>query len=199
MLWTRSNTLALATHKCTTCRGSGLTLGRRNTLRACDCVLRGIFRVCYNRFRHCVTREKYLSKVTLEIHSGPNRRGTWGRKQEEYIADFLAVAQRTLNSEEYRAFKYRFLLGADWKLCCRKMQIDRGTFHHMIYRIQTVLGETFAELEPYALYPLDEYFGSPHRIEPVKAFPARDQRVVPIRPPVRVEQTVPVLDEQKAA
>ena len=195
MLWNRSNTLALATHKCTICRGSGLTLGRRGTLNACDCVLRGIFKVCYNRFRYCVEREKYMSKVTLEIHSGPNRRGTWGRKQEEYIADFLSVARRALTEEEHRVFRYRFLLGADWKLCCRKLNIERGPFHHIIYRIQTKLGETFANLQPYALYPLDEYFGGPHRIDPVKPCPLPEKKVVPIRPPVTFEP----MDERKVA
>ncbi|HWB86135.1 MAG TPA: hypothetical protein VG675_18470 [Bryobacteraceae bacterium] len=29
----------------------------------------------------------------------------------------------------------------------------------MVYRIQQKLGRTFVQLEPYALYPLDEYFG----------------------------------------
>ncbi len=184
MLWNRSNTLALATHKCTTCRGSGLTLGRRGTLNACDCVLRGIFKVCYNRFRYCVEREKYMSRVTLEIHSGPNRRGTWGLKQEEFIADFLAVAKRTLTEEEHRVFRFRFLLGADWKLCCRQLKMERGPFHHMVYRIQNKLGEVFANLEPYALYPLDEYFAGPHRIDLVKPCPIPEPKVVPIRPPL---------------
>lgn len=198
MLWNRSNTLALATHKCTTCRGSGLTLGRRGTLNACDCVLRGIFKVCFHRFRHCVEKEKYLSKVTLEIHSGPNRRGTWGRKQEEFIADFLAVSQRALTEDEYRVFKYRFLLGADWKLCCRKLKLERGPFHHLIYRIQTKLGETYANLEPYALYPLDEYFGGAHKINRVAACPVPEPRVIPIRPPVS-STPVALVDHRKVA
>lgn len=199
MLWTRSNTLALAAQRCTVCRGSGLTLGRRGTLKACDCVLRGIFKVCHNRFRKCVNREKYLSKVTLEIHAGPDRRGTWGMKQEEYIADFLTIAGRTLTVDEYRIFKYRFLLGADWKLACRKLEMDRGTFHHAVYRIQTRLGEVFSELEPYALYPLDEYFGAGHRSETAKALPGHDRKVVPIRPPVRKPASAPVAPELKAA
>jgi len=33
----------------------------------------------------------------------------------------------------------------------------------------------------------------------VKAFPARDERVIPIRPPVRVQEMAIVEDEQKAA
>jgi hypothetical protein len=200
MQWTRSLTLALATHKCTVCRGSGLTLGRGGALNACDCVLRGIFKVCYNRFRSAVEKEKYLSKVTLEIHSGPDRRGTWGRKNEEYIADFLSVSRNTLSAEEYRIFSYRFLLGADWKLCCRKLNMDRGTFHHLVYNIQQKLGLVYAELQPYALYPVHEYFnGSPGR-QIVKAFPAHNPKVVPLRPPVKKPQiSEPTFRDLKAA
>jgi hypothetical protein len=142
-------------------------------------------------------KEKYLSRVTLEIHSGPNRRGTWGRKQEEFVADFLAVAKRTLTEEEFRVFRFRYLLAADWKLCCAKLKIERGPFHHMIYRIQTKLGETFASLEPYASYPLDEYFGGTHRSNPVTPFPVPEARVIPIRPPV--SKPVWVDDQRKAA
>src|SRR5262249_32666605 len=51
--------------------------------------------------------------------------------------------------------------GADWKVCCRRLQVERGIFFHNVYRIQQILGRTFAELKPYALYPLDEYFCLP--------------------------------------
>lgn len=45
-------------------------------------------------------------------------------------------------------------------MCCRKLNLDRGTFFHDVYRIQQKLGRTFRELEPYALFPVDEYFSS---------------------------------------
>lgn len=79
-------------------------------------------------------------------------------KNEEYLADFCLVSRRTLSELEYRIFKYHFLLGADWKLCCQKLKIDRGEFFHHVYRIEQKLGRAFRELEPYALFPLDEYF-----------------------------------------
>ena len=59
---------------------------------------------------------------------------------------------------EHRVFKFHFLLGADWKLCCRRLNMDRGNFFHMVYRIEQRLGRVFRELEPYGLFPLDEYF-----------------------------------------
>jgi hypothetical protein len=38
------------------------------------------------------------------------------------------------------------------------MRLDRGDFFHIVYRVQERLGKVFRELEPYALFPLDEYF-----------------------------------------
>ena len=41
---------------------------------------------------------------------------------------------------EDKIFRYHFLLGADWKLCARKLGIDRGNFFHAVYRIEQKLG-----------------------------------------------------------
>lgn len=88
----------------------------------------------------------------------------WGLKNEEFIADFCLVSRRTLDESAYKIFKFHFLLGADWKLCCRKLNMDRGTFFHEVYRIQQKLGRTFRELQPHALFPVDEYFNGGGRI-----------------------------------
>ena len=164
MEWTRSETLVLAMHNCAQCRGSGLRLGAKGALAPCNCVLRSIFRICYDRFLRCADQEKYVSRVSLEAHQGRSRPSTWGRKDEEYIADFCLVSRRVLKEIEYDIFRYHFLLGADWKLCTRKLRIDRGTFFHSVYRIEQKLGRVFRELQPYPLFPLDEYFHGPSRI-----------------------------------
>jgi len=169
MQWTRSETLALAMHNCTQCHGSGLRIGKTGTFSPCNCVLRSIFRICYDRFVNNMQKEKYVSRVSLEAHQGRSRPSTWGRKEEEYIADFCLVSRRSLSDEEYRLFRYHFLLGADWKLCARKLGIDRGNFFHAIYRIEQKLGRVFRELKPYPLFPLDEYFHGPSRIGPQSA------------------------------
>lgn len=90
------------------------------------------------------------------------------------MADFCLVSKRTLDERQYKIFTNHFLLGADWKLCCRKLGMDRGAFFHEVYRIEQKLGRTFRELEPFALFPLDEYFNSTCRREsaPVTQFPA---------------------------
>lgn len=184
MEWTRTETLALATHSCVQCNGLGLRTGIADEpAQPCNCVLRNVFRACYARFRECSSKEKFISRVSLEAVQGCDRKGTWSRKDEEYIADFCVVSRRSLSEPEYLLFKYHFILGAEWNLCCRKLQIDRGTFFHTVYRIQQKLGRVFRELEPYSLYPVSEYFHGESKTFTAHRVDA--QKVVPIRPPVR--------------
>jgi len=174
--------LALAAPGCTTCLGLGLRMGRHEPAHPCNCVLRAIFRACYDHFRDCVSREKYISRVTLDPVPGKDRRGSWGRKAEEFSADFCLVSKRALTAHEYGIFRYHFLLGADWKLCCRKLKMDRGNFFHAVYRIEQKLGRIFRELEPYSLYPIHDYLYGPAKgVQSCLA----EVNVVPIRPPVR--------------
>jgi hypothetical protein len=120
-----------------------------------------------------------MSRVSLQFTSGRDRRMSYGRKDEEYCADFYLVSKRYLDEAEFRIFRFHFLLGADWKLCCRKLGIDRGNFFHAVYRIEQKLGRVFRELKPYGLFPLDEYFhGTMGAMERPK--------VEPIRPPLRI-------------
>jgi hypothetical protein len=107
-----------------------------------------------------VEKEKHMSHVRLEIIGGQERRQVWGRKDEEYIADFTLVAKRYLDEFEYKLFRFHFVLGADWRLCCRQLEMEKGVFFHAVYRIQQKLGRAFRELSPYPLFPLDEYFGA---------------------------------------
>ncbi|HWB99941.1 MAG TPA: hypothetical protein VG672_24705 [Bryobacteraceae bacterium] len=184
MDWDRSETIALARPSCTHCHGYGLRSGHRGKERPCNCVFRTIFRACYERFRECAAREAYIGRVNLDFCRGKDRCRTFGRKNEEYIADFCLVSKRHLDELEYKIFRFHFLLGADWKLCCRQMHIDRGTFFHAVYRIEQRLGRAFRELQPYSLFPLDEYFGGRIRKEPVRAFTAVSEIRRPLLPPL---------------
>jgi hypothetical protein len=100
-----------------------------------------------------------MSHVRLELIGGQERRSVWSRKDEEYVADFCLVSRRFLDEFEYKLFRFHFLLGADWRLCCRQLKMEKGVFFHAVYRIQQKLGRAFRELKPYPLFPLDEYFG----------------------------------------
>jgi len=160
MEWSRSDTIGLSLHSCTKCNGLGTTLDRAGNTQACRCALRAIFRICYNRFRQCVEQDPHASRMSCEPSlPGSKRPTTWGRKDEEYIADFEMVSRRSLSEEEYRIFRYHFYLGADWRLCCKKLNVDRGSFFHALYRIEEKLGRVYREMQPYALYPLEDYFG----------------------------------------
>ena len=59
---------------------------------------------------------------------------------------------------------FHFLLGGDWRICCRRLNLDRGNFYHAVYRVEQKLGYVFRSVEPYALFPLDEYFGGATRL-----------------------------------
>ena len=133
-----------------------------------------------------------MSRVTLENCSGPGGRRVWSRKDEDFIADFCLVSRRELNDFEHRIFRFHFLLGADWRLCCRRLQMDRGNFFHAVYRIQQKLGRIFRELEPFALFPLDVYFGGTI----TKALPVRSNLLTMpqprkrsgLQPPLRIDR-----------
>jgi hypothetical protein len=133
-----------------------------------------------------------MSRVCLEFGHRVEGRMTYGRKNEEYLADFYLISRRSLNKTEYDVFRYHFLLGADWKLCCWRLKMDRGTFFHTIYRIEQRLGRIFRELEPYGLYPLDEYFhGVIRKALPGQRETGAEPPVVPISLPARRDAASP--------
>jgi hypothetical protein len=140
-------------------------------------VLRQVFRVCYARFCLCLDKEKHLSQVTLTRIPGSTRGISFGRKDEEFVADFLALSRRHLDTEEMPVFKAHMLLGADWKLCCRQLNLDRGGFFHLVYRIMHKLGKAFCETKPYGLYPIEDYYEAYTDVElPAMTAQARELR-----------------------
>jgi hypothetical protein len=159
----RSEVAVMSKEKCAYCTGSGIRVNGEGNEEACNCVLRGIFRACFRRFRECAAKDTKYSRISLERGSTLSRSGGWGRKEEEFVADFCLIAKRALDEEEYKIFRFHFLLGADYRLCCRKLQMDRGVFFHTIYKIQRKLGVAFRDTTPYPLFPLCDYFGGPQR------------------------------------
>jgi len=165
MQWNRSNSIGLSRVACVRCEGAGVRTVWKIKEAPCNCVFRAVFRACFNRYRECVEVGKYSSAVSLEFSQGKDGGRTYGRKIEEYMADICLVARRTLDEDEHRAFRFYFLLGADSKLCCKRLKVDRGNFFHMVYRVEEKLGRAYAEVRPYALYPVADYFaGTVRRI-----------------------------------
>jgi hypothetical protein len=184
MNWDRSVTIALAKESCVHCGGHGQSSIRWGRPRPCNCVLRAIFRACYARFRYCVSKEKFMTKVTLVPCHGKEQKMTYARLDEDYIADFSKVTRRTLDNFDYDIFRYHFLLGANWRLCCRRLKIDRGAYFHALYRLQHKLGRVFRELQPYGLYPISEYFAGKTERSNLAIMPAPSKRK-PVQPPLR--------------
>ena len=185
MEWKQSDLVALAMESCVVCQGYGVRKSHNGSLTTCKCVYRRIFRICYERFKTSSQRKEYIGRPTLEHTSSPQTPMNWARKHEEYVADFMLVSKRTLAPEEYRVFNYHFLLGADWKLCCRKLKMEKGAFFHMLYRIMVKLGTTFVDLEPYGIYPVHEYFHGTRSgvtAQPIRARAERSlSKLVPVR------------------
>jgi hypothetical protein len=184
MLLNQSNAIGLAKASCLLCQGLGVRIIRKDTEVPCNCIFRAIFRACLNRFRQCAISADHIGSVSLEFCRGAEGRRIYSRKREEFVADFCLVSRRSLDEIEYTLFKYHFLLGADWKLCCRRLKMDRGSFFHMVYRIEQKLGRIFCELKPYALYPLNEYFGGVIFKEPVTRSIDSLSKSKPFRPPI---------------
>ena len=180
MQWTVSELHMLARHSCSNCHGSGVHRLKESEPLPCGCALRGVFRACYRRFRDCVSRSKYRAVSFERTPQGKTHRGMWSRKEEEYTADFELVSRRHLDEFHHRIFRYYFLLGADWSLCCRRLTMSRGNFYHALYRIEQHLGRVFYELEPYPLYPPRNYFavrlGKSVKPSPI---PVKPDRVMP--------------------
>jgi predicted DNA-binding protein (UPF0251 family) len=121
-----------------------------------------------------------------EFSGAPRGGRFYGRKYEEFIADFEAVSRRALDGAEFDLLKLHFFEGLDWKVCCARLGVNKGNFFHTVYAVEERLGRAFRETEPYALFPLDEYFsniGMRRKAKPVAVLPMPAVRA--IRPVLR--------------
>lgn len=159
----------LANADCGACKGTGIK--RAHT---CPCVYRAVCRMVIDKFRE------------LTIAPGKGQRG---RVNAEYRADVYLIARRTLGKPvDWAIFRFHFLLGADWKLCARRLRIDKGTFFHRVYRIGALLGQAYLEMEPYPLFPSEAYFKRSSLAVDIAPFPPRIEHQTngqPLRPPMR--------------
>lgn len=181
----RSKYAHLALPSCQWCAGAGVQGDF-----PCKCVHRAMFRACYGKFRDC-QGDGYLGKPLLldGCAHGHGSRIPPRRPRLEFIADFCLTAERVLTDPlEYQLFRFHYLLGADWKLCCPRLGLDRGNFFHMAYRVEAKLGKVFAELQPYPLYPTDDYFARRNpgvRVQPLVPPAERYANGRPVIPPLR--------------
>jgi len=164
MIWDRSETIALAKMNCNDCRSLGLCKNSTGAHIPCTCVLRAIFKICHRRFKSASMQGKRVSTVKLERSgSGQSSHMYFSRKNEEYIADFQLTARRVLTPEQYKLFRFHYLLGAEVKLVAAQVRMTHDNLLHHYSRMEITLGRAFRETEPFPLFPLDEYFSDTQR------------------------------------
>jgi hypothetical protein len=174
MEWTRTETIAMAAASCVFCRGLGLRQTEKHGIsRPCSCVFRAIFRVCLDRYKRCESNAERIKPVTHEYFGATQGLRSYGRRNEEYIADFEAISRRTLDADEMEVLRIYFFQNKDWKACAGKLNTTRGLIFHMVYSIEEKLGRAFRETEPYGLFPVDEYFSGAiyRRVSPTELTP----------------------------
>jgi hypothetical protein len=158
--WSRGKCIALADPHCVFCRGLGIRNHKCENEKPCGCTLRKIFKLCFARFRSILYNEAQPGRLSLSTTSfrSTGRSLNYGFPKQEFCADFYLITKRSLTREEFLVFDWHYLHGHDWKLCTEKIGIEKGSFFHLVYVLQEKLGRIYAELRPFALYPIDEYF-----------------------------------------
>jgi len=168
---------ALAAQNCAACFGLGLIAGNKLRSRVCSCVYRAVFRIVHADLRRVAMNAHlvYLAGFYTPDFVASARAESMRGAESEFLADFELMAYRALNrnqtreqtggkhSELWNVFRFHYLLGADWSLCCQRLGLTRGDFFHANRRIQELCGQAFFETKPRALYPTDEYF-SPSKL-----------------------------------
>lgn len=183
----RGVALSLSLAGCRLCMGIGMIRNRLGE-KPCQCVLRGVFRVCWKEYARFQCSPPMPMAKLERLQNGYASAVCYSRPREEYCADFILAARRTLDAKHFLLFEMFWLSNADWKMCARKLGVDKGQVFHAVYRVEAVLGRAFAEMQPYGLYPVDEYLHGA-AAPGLPAIPARVER----RPGSLRFPTVPLL------
>jgi hypothetical protein len=144
--------LALAMGNCAFCHGHGqVEVHRKRTyapgsaipiesfrLRMCGCVYRRVFRICWRRYQQL--RERYGDLARRpRVRNGPGGL-SFELRTVDFLADFDLLVADHMADREREIFALHFSGGADWKECCRRLGMDRGSFFHDLYRIERRIG-----------------------------------------------------------
>jgi hypothetical protein len=178
----RSDLMAMAKAECHYCAGAGMY-----QQATCACVCRAVFRQCYAKFKVLAAGGHLGKPISIDGASIPKGGRIGGWAATEYMADFCLIARRVLEPLEHQIFRFHFLLGADFRLCCRRLSMARGNFYHAVYRNESKLGRAFMETKPYGLWPLDAYFSSARQalVRPCPVAPMPHPNGIPLSPPLR--------------
>jgi hypothetical protein len=84
----------------------------------------------------------------------------YGRRGEEFRADMLLLARRSLREQDLWLFEGHYLAGWPWRPCSQALGLSRQAFFREIYILAERMGRLMAELQPYPLWPIHEYFAA---------------------------------------
>lgn len=138
--------------------------------KPCGCVFRNIFRICLRAYialestgGQCANSSGMWRRMSLiGCAAAVSRQGSYYLKASDYQCDFHMVSMRHLeNDQERKLFTLYFLERRGLQDCLRALDMDDGAFYHAVYRLEMRLGRAYREVQPYPLFPLDEYFGHP--------------------------------------
>lgn len=195
MDWNRSKTIGLASLRCPQCDGLGLVAGLKGTVNPCPCVLRKVFRICWNRFKFGRLEQMERGAPILNI-SGLGRRahrqpGGFSFSLECYLADIAIVSRRALSADDFVFFEKAYLSGVDWKRAHEAVKMTRPQFMYVCKRLEPQLGKAFLDCEPFSLLP-DQYFTrpAPGTRTPAFAAPLPTRTRIPLRPPLAPRQSL---------
>jgi hypothetical protein len=180
----RSPYIALAKPACAICAGTGWA----SPGRVCGCCWLQVFKECLAIYRICEYRTAGCPSVNLEATSGRQGLLYLGRmRYSEYRADFVNIAKRALTPALYAIFNLSFCQELPPEEACHHLRLDLATYGARLRWLPERLGEAYATIKPYALWPTDEYMSPSRTGDTVKASPAREQRPAhgPLRPPLR--------------
>ena len=129
---TRSETIALATVRCESCRRLGL-IETDGAGEPCTCVERAIFQACHTRFM-----DTMLGASTTE----------------EFAACFYLVCRRTLTEDEHCLFKAHYLIGIEPKAVARQVNMAHDKLLDCYAGYELRLGRAFRDA---GLFPIDGF------------------------------------------
>lgn len=159
MKWDRGMVIGIAKASCVFCHGYGLKPIIGNNWSPCECVYRKVFRICLAKF-HSMKHRTFYSGVDWSRIGSKSIKRCYGRRCEEFSADFYVVAKRELSDFDWRLFKLHMIGERNSTECVPVLGCNKTFFYKAVYRIEEQMGKVYAELQPYRLFPLSEYFSS---------------------------------------
>ncbi len=163
-VWRQGAACAMAQSTCTLCAGLGRKRGLGKAERVCECVYRRVFRACFREYRE-IRQQALESEAHLARYSVQKTGGCalgWHRPASNFVCDFELTGRRVLEGFDRQTFE-RYVIGqlGEGKVSC----------HRSLDRVRIRAGQAFAELKPYGLWPVRDYYNASGNVLFVESVP----------------------------